>query len=89
MTVLDRRAVLRRVLAGAVVAAASASLLPSSADAALLTGAIPDDIPPGLPVEEAAVRTSCWWRRGRRVCVKRPARRVCWRRRGRRVCHWR
>jgi hypothetical protein len=89
MTDLHRRAVLGRMLAGVFVASAGVSLLPISANAAPITNAIPDGVLPDLPVENVAVRTTCWWRHGRRVCHRRPMRRVCWWRGGRRVCAWR
>lgn len=89
MSALDRRAFLGRLFAGAVVAGAGVSLLPTNAEAGPLVGAIADGALPDNPVEQAAVRTTCWWRRGRRVCTRRPVRRVCWWRGGRRICHWR
>jgi hypothetical protein len=87
MTALDRRAFLGRILAGAVVATAGATLVPGNAEAAPLIGAIADGALPDVPIEQTAV--TCWWRGGRRVCARRPVRRVCWWRAGRRVCAWR
>jgi hypothetical protein len=87
MTDLDRRTILRNLVAGAFVAAAGVSLAVTDAEAAPMMGVIPDDAMPNLPVEDTAVR--CWWRGGQRVCARRPVRRVCWWRRGRRVCAWR
>lgn len=89
MTALDRRAFLGRIFAGAVVAAAGASLLPGGAEAAPLINAIADGAAPDVAVEQASFRTTCWWRGGRRVCTRRPVRRVCWWRGGRRICRWR
>jgi hypothetical protein len=89
MSDIDRRAMLRYALA--TVAAAAAGTALSAGEA--LAAAVPVDAATGLalenPVEEAAVRTTCWWHRGRRVCRRRRVRRVCWWRRGRRVCAWR
>jgi hypothetical protein len=89
MTDLHRRAILGRIMIGAFVAAAGAPLRPGDVEAAPISGAIPNSSLLDLPVEKAAVRTTCWWRHGRRVCRRRPARRVCWWRGGRRICSWR
>lgn len=89
MTSLDRRAVLGRFLAGAFVAAAGASLLPTIAEATPLMDALGASALLDAPVEQATVRTTCWWRGGRRVCTRRRVRRDCWWRGGRRICHWR
>lgn len=89
MSDLVRRAFLNRILAGAVVAGASAALLPAEAGVAPVMGALAEGASPDNLVEEAAVRTTCWWRGGRRVCRRRPVRRVCWWRHGRRICAWR
>jgi hypothetical protein len=87
MSDIDRRAMLRFALAGVAAAAAGTALSASEA----LAAAVPVDAAAGLslenPAEEAAVRTTCRWYRGRRVC--RRVRRVCWWNRGRRVCAWR
>lgn len=90
MSALDhRRAFLGRILAGAMVAGAGISLLPIDAEAAPLVGSIAGGALQDFPVEQAAVRTTCWWQGGRRVCTRRPMRRVCWWRAGRRICAWR
>lgn len=88
MTTIPRRAFLG-FLGGATLAAAGVSLTPT----AVIAAPFPVDADPSSmlnsPIEEAAVRTTCWWHRGRRVCSRRPVRRVCWWRGGRRVCAWR
>ncbi len=86
MNPIERRAFLGFLLGGAALAAAGASLTSTAAIAA----PFPVDTASSLidsPLEEAAVRTTCWWHRGRRVC--RRVRRVCWWRGGRRTCAWR
>ncbi len=87
MNPIPRRAFLDFLLGGATLAAAGASLTPT----AVIAAPFPADTAASSllesPVEEAAVRTTCWWHRGRRVC--RRVRRVCWWRGGRRICAWR
>ena len=84
-----RRAVFRRILSGALVAASGLALMLAEADAAPLMNAIPSAAVPHAPIEKTAVRTTCWWQGGRRVCHRRPVRRVCWWSHGRRICTWR
>lgn len=88
MTDMDRRAFIGRLLTGALTVAAGASLS-TEASASLMMDALSEGARPDLPVEESAVRTTCFWRGGRRVCTRRRVRRVCWWRGGRRVCAWR
>ncbi|WP_363350218.1 hypothetical protein [Methylocystis echinoides] len=89
MSDIQRRALLEMLIGGATVAAAGALMSSTAANAAPLpVGAAAASLIEA-PIEDAAVRTTCWWRRGRRVCYRRPARRrVCWWRGGRRICRW-
>jgi hypothetical protein len=87
MSQIPRREFLGFLMGGATLAAAGASLTST----AVIAAPFPVDTASSSllesPLEEAAVRTTCWWHRGRRVC--RRVRRVCWWRGGRRVCVWR
>lgn len=88
MDLVQRRAFIRFLIGGAALAASAGPLSSTTA----LAAPFPIDVVTSAldaPVEKAAVRTTCWWRRGRRVCHRRRVRRVCWWRAGRRVCAWR
>jgi hypothetical protein len=84
MSQIPRREFLGFLMGGATLAASLTSR-------AVIAAPFPVDTASSAllesPLEEAAVRTTCWWHRGRRVC--RRVRRVCWWRGGRRVCVWR
>jgi hypothetical protein len=83
MELIDRRALARRILFGAAVAAVGLALSPGTASAMPLDGRIPGALDDWLEKTQAVVVTS-----GPR---RRPRRRVrrCWWSRGRRVCGWR
>jgi hypothetical protein len=87
MTSIDRRALLRGILRGAVVATAGASIMPSVAKSMPLAAD-----------KTSAAKTSAMMTEGlvekAQVVIVNPRRRrrrrwVCWWRRGRRVCGWR
>ena len=89
MSEVERRAFLSFLLAGAALAAAGATFPSTAVMAAPFPGDATTSSMLNSSVEEAAVRTTCWWHRGRRVCSRRRVRRVCWWRGGRRICAWR
>lgn len=69
-------------LAGVAVSMTTAAAAPAYVDKFIGSLA-------ATPAEEAAVRTTCWWSRGRRICRRRRLRFTCWWRGGRRICGWR
>lgn len=86
MTAIDRRALLRVLLSGGVVAAAGLTAATSPAwSMPLPTGAARAPAPEGATAPENIVEKAVVVVRRRR----RVRRRVCWWRRGRRVCRWR
>ncbi len=89
MSDFQRREFFNFLLGGAALAATGATLSSTAATAAPFPVDATSSSMLDSSVEEAAVRTSCVWRRGRRVCYRRRVRRVCWWRRGRRICAWR
>ena len=82
MTTIDRRAMIRFVLGGAVAATAGLALIPGSAESAPLTRTARESVAAGTPVEQAVVvtrragrrpprrpGTKCWYKNGKRVCA--------------------
>lgn len=87
MSSIPRRAFLGFLLGGGTLAVVGASMTATPAVAAPMDAAVASLITP--PTEKAAVRTTCWWSRGRRICRRHRLRYTCWWRGGRRICGWR
>jgi hypothetical protein len=81
MTMIDRRAILRFLLGGAVVATTGFALVPDQANSAPLTLSKGDAVAVENPVDQAVYvsrragrrprkrpHTNCWHHHGKRVC---------------------
>jgi hypothetical protein len=69
MTAIRRRAMLGYMLAGAAGVATGLAATVDPAESAPLMVGTGSGVRAGTPIEPAARRRVCWWRRGRRVCV--------------------